>query len=94
MGLCPLLLLAMVLCLLHTHVGLCVLPQSLQAHMHIDPVDLEGLVSLVSSIPSASYILSTSFSIGFTEHQRKGFYRALLLMAEYSKVSHSLQMSG
>lgn len=33
--------------------------------MYVSPVDLKGLVFLVSYIPSASYMLSASVSTGF-----------------------------
>lgn len=38
--------------------GLCMLPQSLSVQMCVDRADLNGLVSVVSSTPSDSYILN------------------------------------
>lgn len=38
-----------------------------------NPIDLEGLISLVSSIPSASCTLSTNFSAEFSELKGEGF---------------------
>lgn len=59
---------------------------------------LEGLDSLVSSIPSASYTLSASSSPEFPEPERRDFMETFLLRlsvlrslkVECSEVSHSL----
>lgn len=45
------------------------LSQSLWVHMSVDAGDLEDLVTLASSIPSASYVLSTFTYAGFLEPQ-------------------------
>ena len=63
---------------------LCKLPQPLWIHMRINPVDLEGLVSLVSSIDFGSYILSASSSTGFHEPRGEGFDGDILFSAKWS----------
>lgn len=55
-----------------------ILPQSRCGHPQGDPVDLEGLDSLVSSVPSGSYSLST----------------CVPFRAEGAKSPHVLQMPG
>lgn len=44
--------------------ALCMLPPSLRVHMSFGCASLEGLVSLVSSVSSGSYVLS---SLGFPD---------------------------
>ena len=46
---------------------LCVMPDfcELMSFDYVDYIDSEYLVSLVTSIPSGSYILSASFLLGF-----------------------------
>lgn len=53
-------------------------------------VDLEGPVFLRSSIPSASYTLSTSSSTGFPEPWGEGFDGDISFRTQHSKVSLSL----
>ena len=53
------------------------------------PIDLEGLVFLVSSIPLGFYALSTSSSAGFYERLGKGFDGEVPFRTECFKVSHS-----
>jgi hypothetical protein len=62
-GLCPL------LSALGPHLvqALCMLPRSLWVTLCIYPVDVEGFVFLVSSIPSDSYTLLASSSSGFLQ---------------------------
>lgn len=43
------------------------LPQSMEAHMYINPINLKCLPSLVSNIPSSSYVLSGSIFSGLPE---------------------------
>ena len=55
---------------------------------------LEGLVFLVSSIPSGSYTLTASSSTEFPEPSGGGFDLDIPFRTEYSKVSHSLHAEG
>ena len=58
--------------------------------MCINPVDLEGLVLLLFSIPYSSYTLSASTFRGFPEPSREEVDRDILFRAEWSKVSLTL----
>lgn len=53
---------------------------------------LRGLVSLVFSIPSGSYILSASSSAEFPEPMGEEFDRDIPFRTERSEVSHSLHI--
>ena len=67
-GKCPLLLSALGLHLYRPVQALCMLPQFAWVHVHVHHVvDAEGLVFLVSSIPSDSYTLSASSFAGSPE---------------------------
>ena len=54
-------------CLVQSGQALCVMPDfcELMSFDYVDYIDSEYLVSLVTSIPSGSYILSVSFLLGF-----------------------------
>jgi hypothetical protein len=66
--------------------------QCLSVYLCFHPVDIEGLVSLGSSICSGSYILSTSFSTEFPEPSEEGYYGHTQCRPECSNVSHSLNV--
>lgn len=46
---------------------LCILLQCLWVHMYVNHIDLEGIVFLVSFIPSGFYTVSVSSTLGFPE---------------------------
>lgn len=62
--------------------------------MCADPVDLEGLIPFVSSIPSTSYTCSASSYSGLLEPWWEEFDGDIPFRAKYSKVPHSLCISG
>lgn len=83
----PFLRSALGLHLVQTHGGLRLVPQFLWFHVCVDHVDLEGLVSMVSSILTGSYTLSASSSVGPWEG---GIWWQHPFGPECSKVFHSL----
>lgn len=60
--------------------------------MCVDPVALEDLVSLVSSIPIGSYNVSASYSAGSLNPEGRDLMEAFHLGLVCSKVSHSLHI--
>lgn len=56
-------------------------------------VDSEGLVLLVSSVPSDSYTLYSSSSMGFPDSWWEGFYRDIPLRTDCSSVCLSVSLA-